>query len=132
MTNGEKATAALSYLDGLDTTTVINVLNPYLDDDELAGLYDKLVSDGFIEEPRPKAKRIAFYDESDDCYDTLTNEYQNFDLDSFVARVKVLHPEIIRDDEAEEIEGEIQDENDRYILTWEDSMCECVRIYEKV
>ena len=48
MTKGEKATAALSYLDGLDTTTVINVLNPYLDDDELAGLYDKLVSDGLI------------------------------------------------------------------------------------
>ena len=132
MTNGEKTTAALSYLDGLDTTTVINVLNPYLDDDELAGLYDQLVSDGLIEEPRPKAKRIAFYEESDDCWGKLTNEYQNMDFDAFVEYAKETYPEIIRDDEAEEIEGEVQNESDRYILTWEDGIGECVRIYEKV
>ena len=132
MTNGEKATAVLSYLDGLDTTTVINVLNPYLDDDELAGLYDQLVSNGVIEEPKQTAKLIAIYSASDDCYETLTNEYQNFDLDSFIDRVRILYPDLIREDEADEIEGEIQNENERYILTWEDSMDEVVRIYEKI
>ena len=48
MTNKEKATAALSYLDGLDTTSAINVLNEFISDDELAGLYDRLVDDGLL------------------------------------------------------------------------------------
>jgi hypothetical protein len=49
MTNGEKATALLDYLEGLDTRTAINVLNPFLDDDELAYTYDRLVDDGVIQ-----------------------------------------------------------------------------------
>ena len=77
-------------------------------------------------------KLIAIYSASDEFWERLADEYQNFDLDSFVARVKVLCPQIIREDEADEIEGEIQNENERYILTWEDSMDEIVRIYEKI
>ena len=77
-------------------------------------------------------KLIAIYDAFDEFWERLADEYQNFDLDSFVARVKVLCPQIIREDEADEIEGEIQNENERYILTWEDSMDEVVRIYEKI
>ena len=77
-------------------------------------------------------KLIAIYSASDEFWERLADEYQNFDLDSFVARVKVLCPQIIREDEADEIEGEIQNENERYILTWEDSMDEVVRIYEKI
>lgn len=79
-----------------------------------------------------KTKMIAVYDAFDEFFEQLSDEYQNLDFDSFVARVKTLHPEIIRDEEADEIEGEIQNENERYILTWEDGMDECVRIYEKV
>ena len=77
-------------------------------------------------------KLIAIYFAGDECYEPLTNEYQNLDLESFVARVKILYPEMIREDEIDEIEGEIQNENEHYILTWEDGMDECVRIYEKV
>ena len=77
-------------------------------------------------------KLIAIYSASDEFCEQLADEYQNFDLDSFVARVKILCPQIIRENEADEIEGEIQNENERYILTWEDSMDEVVRIYEKV
>lgn len=48
MTEQEKATATLDYLEGLDSKCVINLLNPYLDDNELALLYDQLVEDGCI------------------------------------------------------------------------------------
>ena len=132
MTNGEKATAVLDYLDGLDSTTIINVLTPYLSDDELSMLYDDLVRDELIKPSEPNVKLIAIYDASDEFWEQLSDEYQNLDLCSFVARVKILHPEIIREDEAEEIEGEIQNEDECYILTWEDGMDECVRIYEKI
>ena len=48
MNNGEKATALLNYLEELDSKTIINILNPLLDDDALALLYDQLVKDGFL------------------------------------------------------------------------------------
>ena len=79
-----------------------------------------------------KLKLIAIYDEFDKFFEQLSDEYQNFDLDSFIDRVRILYPDLIREDEADEIEGEIQNENERYILTWEDSMDEVVRIYEKI
>ena len=46
LTNGEKATAVLNYLEELDVVTVINILNPLLDDYELALLYDDLINEG--------------------------------------------------------------------------------------
>lgn len=131
MTDKEKATAVLNYLEETDSTTVINILNALIKDEQLAGVYDNLVKEGILEKPE-KIKLIAIYFKSDECYERLTDEYQNFDLDSFVARVKFLFPEIIREDDVEEIEGEIQNENERYILTWEDAIEECVRIYEKM
>ena len=48
MTDGEKATAVLNYLEELDSKTVINLLNPILDDYALALLYDKLEEDGLL------------------------------------------------------------------------------------
>ena len=132
MTNGEKATAALSYLDGLDTTSVINVLNPYLDDDELAGLYDQLVSDGLIEEPKQTAKLILLVSQEDYCWGALAEKYQeNYSIESVLELARKRYPEVLRDDEVDEMDGEVQDENDSYILTWEDGMGEVMRIYEK-
>lgn len=48
MTDGEKATAVLNYLEEQDSKTVINILNPMLDDGALALVYDSLVRDGIF------------------------------------------------------------------------------------
>lgn len=130
MRKEEKAVRVLEHLEEMDGKTVINILNPYLDNDDLAYLYDKMEEDGVFGEKK-NIKLIAIYFASDNCYEPLTNEYLNLDLDSFVERAKILYPEIIREDEIEETEGEIQNENEHYILTWEDGMDECVRIYQK-
>jgi hypothetical protein len=51
MTNKEKASQVLRYMeDEMDVKTVINVLNPYLKDEQLADIYDSLVSDGAFPE----------------------------------------------------------------------------------
>lgn len=49
MTQSERATAVLNYLEGLDTKTVINILNPMLDDEALELVYLGLVRDGVLE-----------------------------------------------------------------------------------
>lgn len=134
MTNGEKATAALSYLDGLDTTSVINVLNPYLDDDELAGLYDQLVSDGLIEEPRQRLRLLLRVSQEDGCWGALAEKYnENYSINDVLELARKRYPEVLTEDwiEMEEMDGEIQDEEDGLILTWEDGIGEMMRIYEK-
>lgn len=50
MTDGKKATAVLNYLEEQDSKTVINILNPMLDDGALAQVYDSLVRDGIFKE----------------------------------------------------------------------------------
>ena len=80
-----------------------------------------------------KAKRLAYVEKSDNCWELLAEEYQNLDLDSFVARARIIAPSIFYTEPWEdEVEGEIQDENERYILTWEDGMDEQMWIYEKI
>ena len=80
-----------------------------------------------------EAKKLAIITQSDEKWEPLADEYQNFDLESFVERARIIAPHIFYDEpETEEIEGEIQNENERYILTWEDGMDECMRIYEKI
>ena len=81
-----------------------------------------------------KAKRLATIMTSyNDNWEKLSDEYQYFDLDSFVARARIIAPEIFYESpEIEEIEGEVQDENEHYILTWEDGMDEVMWIYEKI
>lgn len=79
-----------------------------------------------------EAKHLAIITQSDEKWEQLADEYQNFDLDSFVARARVIAPHIFYDEpEIGEIEGEIQNEDTNYILTWEDGMDECMRIYQK-
>lgn len=51
MTDKEKAAQVLQYMeDELDQKTIISLLNPYLKDEDLAGLYDRLVKDGAFPE----------------------------------------------------------------------------------
>lgn len=47
LTDKQKASQVLRYMeDEMDVKTVLNVLNPYLKDEQLAEVYDSLVSDG--------------------------------------------------------------------------------------
>jgi hypothetical protein len=47
MTNKQKASQVLQYMeDELDAHTIIQVLNPYLKDEQLAEVFDSLVNDG--------------------------------------------------------------------------------------
>lgn len=51
MDEKKKASQVLRYMeDELDGKTIINMLNPFLKDSDLAGLYDSLVKDGIISE----------------------------------------------------------------------------------
>ena len=80
-----------------------------------------------------EAKRLSFISKSDDCWEQLAEEFQNLDLDSFVARAKIIAPHTFYIEPwNEEIEGEIQSESDNYIVTWEDGMDEQIWIYEKI
>ena len=67
-----------------------------------------------------EAKRISFISKSDDCWEQLAEEFQNLDLDSFVARAKIIAPHTFYNEPwTEEIEGEIQSESENFIVTWE-------------
>jgi len=49
MTEKWKASQALKYMeDELDAKTILQVLNPYLKDEQLAEVFDRLVDDGSI------------------------------------------------------------------------------------
>ena len=51
MNEKQKASQVLKYMeDEMDVKTVLRVLNPYLKDSDLAGIYDSLVEDGMISE----------------------------------------------------------------------------------
>lgn len=80
-----------------------------------------------------KAKLLAVLSEFDASYEQVSEEYQNLDLDSFVARAKIIAPHVFLESPYdEEIEDEIQNENENYILTYDDGCGECVRIYQKI
>ena len=79
-----------------------------------------------------KAKLLAIMEKSHDLWEQLANDYQVFDLDSYIERARILAPDVfLENPETEEIEGDIQDENNEHIITWEDGMDEIVRIYQK-
>ena len=81
-----------------------------------------------------KAKLLATVSEFHDCWQQLADEYQNLDLDSFVARAKIIAPHLFSESPVIEdvIKDEIQDKNENYILTWEDGCGECVKIYQRL
>lgn len=80
-----------------------------------------------------KAKVLLVVTQWDGCWDALAEEYHKRNLiDDVLDLARSSYPEVLRDDEeADDVEGEIQDENDSYILTWEDYIEDCMRIYEK-
>ena len=51
MTDKQKASQVMQYMeDEMDVKTVLQVLNPHLKDEDLATIYDQLVSDGAFPE----------------------------------------------------------------------------------
>lgn len=48
MTDGEKATAVLNYLEKQNPRTILKLLDPFLDDYPLSLLYDDLKDEGKI------------------------------------------------------------------------------------
>ena len=51
MTDKQKASQVMQYMeDEMDVKTVLQVLNPHLKDEDLAAIYDQLVSDGAFPE----------------------------------------------------------------------------------
>lgn len=51
MTDKQKASQVTQYMeDEMDVKTVLQVLNPLLKDEDLAAIYDQLVSDGAFPE----------------------------------------------------------------------------------
>ena len=46
MTDGRKATVVLNYLEEREPRAILNLLNPYLSDEDLADLYFWLKRDG--------------------------------------------------------------------------------------
>ena len=58
MTDKEKATKVLNYLEGLDSECVIRVLNPLLKDEQLAALHDQLEADGIFGADEPEVGSI--------------------------------------------------------------------------
>ena len=80
-----------------------------------------------------KAKLLAVMVRSHDMWEQLANDYQVFDLESYIERARILAPEVfLENPDAEEIEGDIQDMNNDHIITWEDGIDETVRIYETI
>lgn len=51
MTDKQKASEVLNFMEeNWDGTAIINALNPYLKDEQLADLYDKFVKEGILRE----------------------------------------------------------------------------------
>jgi len=48
MTDKQKASAVLNYLEEVDSETVINILGEYITDEQLAALHDKLTEEGIF------------------------------------------------------------------------------------
>ena len=81
-----------------------------------------------------EAKQILIVDQYDCCWDAFAKKYEEaYSIEDLLKLARDRYPEVMRDgdDEIGEVEGEVQDENERYILTWEDGIGECMRIYQK-
>ncbi len=81
---------------------------------------------------------MAIVRQADDfeLWDEIAEWYQNLGTDAMVAMIQNRYPKLIISDEVsyivehKDVEGEIQDETSEYILTWENGIGECLRIYK--
>ena len=79
-----------------------------------------------------EAKKIIIYTASDPCWDELAELWQEMELDEFVEHITNEVPDaVLSDPYDDDVDGDIMDENDHYILTVDDGMDEMVCIYEK-
>jgi hypothetical protein len=70
----------------------------------------------------------------DGCWGALAEKYnERYSIEDVLELARRRYPEVLREeyDEVCDVEGELQDETDQYILTYEDGMGETTRIYEK-
>ncbi len=81
-----------------------------------------------------EAKLILYAEQYDECWEALSEKYnEDYVIEEVLGLARRSYPEVMREDgnEIGEVEGEVQGENGRYILTWEDGIGECIRIYQK-
>ena len=75
---------------------------------------------------------VTVYD-TDDCWDALAEVYQSKGLAGLVDHIKTEYPYLIYNDPyVEDTDGEVQEEENGFVLTWEDGIGEVMRIYQKV
>ena len=79
-------------------------------------------------------KLYIIIDNSDECWETLADVYQSIGIDGMVRRAEIEFPEIciVPALSVEQVDGEVQDESDKYIATFEDyNIGEILRVYIK-
>jgi len=80
------------------------------------------------------AKVIIMVHDTDEYSERLANEFYNFEgeLDEFVEHVRTHYPQALCEPAEEQVQGMVDEQSDRYILTNEQhNMGETMRIYEK-
>lgn len=80
------------------------------------------------------AKVIILVQDTDEYSEQLSNDFYNFsgELDEFVEYVRKHYPQASCEPMEERVQGDVEEQSDRYILTNEQhNMGETMRIYEK-
>lgn len=77
---------------------------------------------------------IIIASEYQEGWEVMEDVYQCLGIDGIVVKAKSVYPHMLcHEPFEEEIKGDIQDQNDDYIITSEDTnMGEFMRVYEKV
>lgn len=81
-----------------------------------------------------KAKILLLVTQEDGCWGALAEKYnEDYRIEDVLELARQRYQEVMRENDNEVcgIEGEIQDETNEHILTWEDGIGEVMRIYKK-
>ena len=79
-----------------------------------------------------EARLILQVTNGDGCWGALMEAYkERYRMDDVMRLAERRYTEVL-ESEVKSVEGELQDESQTNILTWEDGMCETMRIYEKL
>lgn len=80
-----------------------------------------------------EAKKIVFYTAGDARWDALYELWEHCNsIGAFVDAIRKDYPDLVVSDPETEDVYDITDMDDRYVLSWEDGMDECVSIYERL